>query len=178
MIGFLSIKYFFIVNNSDIKYLLLEEFMKKLVIFLCLILMITGGIFVFKKIMPLTKKEETPNYSEIYEVGDLPLTVDQVPLSYNVVDVEGKKMLKVSYRNNSEEAISGFTVNLKLKEDGEPVQVKLVELVNPENESQSMDIEVPQDFNIENIKPLKYMISLKKGVYMEYDSETNQYNWS
>lgn len=178
MIVFLSIKRYIIVNNSYVKYLLLEEFMKKLVIFLCSILMITGGIFVFKKIMPLTKKDETPNYSEIYEVGDLPLTIDQVLLSYNLVDIEGKKMLKVSYRNNSEEAISGFTVNLKLKEDGEPVQVKFVELVNPENESQPIDIEVSQDFNIESIKPLKYMISLKKGVYMEYDSETNQYNWS
>lgn len=152
--------------------------MKKLIIILCSILVICGGILVIGKFVPISLKENTPNYSEIYDVGDLPLTVDQVPLSYELEDVEGKKMLKIQYKNSSKETITGLTVSVRLKDGEEPIQAKFNELVSSENSSSPYSIEVPQDFNIEQIKPLKYMISLQKGIYMEYDAESNQYNWS
>ncbi len=151
--------------------------MKKIVILLCAIFVLGGGVFLISKV-ELSKKEETPNYSEIYDVGDLPLTVDRIPLSYQLEDVDGQKVLSVSYQNNSSEAIMNLSVNLQLKSDQEPVNVKFSQLLNKGETSTVHKINVPADTSIEEIKPMKYMISLQKGVYMEYDATSNQYNWS
>ncbi len=151
--------------------------MKKCIIFLCAILVIGGGVLVVKKFIP-KQEEQTPNYSEIYEVGDLPLTVDLVSLSYNIEEVDGKKVLKVSYTNNSTEAIMAFSVDLKLKSDQEPVNVKFSQLLQTGETSSAMEVNISDDIKVEDIQAVKYMISLQKGVYMEYDATTRQYNWS
>lgn len=155
----------------------MEEDMKKFIIFLCAILVIGGGVLVVKKFIP-KQEEQTPNYSEIYEVGDLPLTVDLVPLSYKIEEVDGKKVLKVSYTNNSTEAIMAFSVDLKLKSDQEPVNVKFSQLLQTGETSSAMEVNISDDIKVEDIQAVKYMISLQKGVYMEYDATTRQYNWS
>lgn len=151
--------------------------MKKFIIILCSILVIGGGVFLISKFTS-SQKENSVNYSEIYNVGDLPLTVDQVPLSYKLEEVDGQKVLNVSYTNNSSEAIMTFSVNLQLKSDQEPVNVKFSQLVKQGETSTVSKINVPADTTVEDIKAMKYMISLQRGVYMEYDSNSNQYNWS
>lgn len=151
--------------------------MKKIVILLGAILVLGGGAVLISK-FDLPKKEETPNYSEIYDVGDLPLTVDQVPLSYQLEEVDGQKVLNVSYQNNTSEAIMNLSINLQLKDNQEPVNVKISQLLNSGETSTVSKINVPADTVIEEIKPIKYMISLQKGIYMEYDATSNQYNWS
>lgn len=151
--------------------------MKKFVILLCTVLVMGGGIFLISKFTP-SKKEEPVNYSEIYNVGELPLTVDLVPLTYQLEEVEGQKVLNVSYTNNSSEAIMTFFVNLQLKSDQEPVNVKFSQLLQQGETSTVSKINVPADTTVEEIKAVKYMISLQRGIYMEYDANTNQYNWS
>ena len=71
-----------------------------------------------------------------------------------------------------------LSINLQLKSDQEPVNVKFSQLLNEGETSTVSKINVPADTTIEEIKPMKYMISLQKGVYMEYDATSNQYNWS
>lgn len=151
--------------------------MKKFVILLCTVLVIGGGIFLISKFTS-SQKEEPVNYSEIYNVGELPLTVDLVPLTYQLEEVEGQKVLNVSYTNNSSEAIMTFFVNLQLKSDQEPVNVKFSQLLQQGETSTVSKINVPADTTVEEIKAVKYMISLQRGIYMEYDANTNQYNWS
>ena len=151
--------------------------MKKFVILLFSIIAIGGAFFLVQQFMS-SQKEDTVNYSEVYNVGDLPLTVDQVPLSYQLEEVEGQKVLKVSYTNNSSETIMTLSVNLKLKSSQEPVNLKFSQLLKQGETSTVSQINVPADTTVEDIKAEKYMISLQKGIYMEYDSNSSQYNWS
>lgn len=151
--------------------------MKKFVILLGTILVIGGGVFLISKFNS-PQKEEPVNYSEIYNVGELPLTVNLVPLTYQLEEVEGQKVLNVSYTNNSSEAIMTFSVNLQLKSGQELVNVKFSQLLKQGETSTVSQINVPSDTTIEDIKAVKYMISLQRGVYMEYDANSNQYNWS
>lgn len=150
--------------------------MKKIIITLVAIVGLIGGGLLISQMN--VSNEESVDYAELYDVGDLPLTVDQIPFSYELADAEGKKVLNISYTNNSSEAIMTLSVHLQLKTGEQPVNVKLSTLTNPGETSNVTTLEVPADIKVEDIKVLKYMISLQKGIYMEYDASLNQYNWS
>ena len=77
--------------------------MKKIVIVLVAIVGLIGGGLLISQMN--VSNEESVDYAELYDVGDLPLTVDQIPFSYELADVECKKVLNISYTNNSSEAI-------------------------------------------------------------------------
>ena len=50
--------------------------------------------------------------------------------------------------------------------------------VSPGEQSSQITGKAPKSGNIDDVKILKYKISVQSGTYMEYNSELNQYNWS
>lgn len=52
------------------------------------------------------------------------------------------------------------------------------EAIAPGQTSNVFTGKVPTSGNIDDVEVLKYKISLSRGVYMEYDVKSKQYNWS
>ena len=151
--------------------------MNKVIILLTIIFLIGLSLFSLHEISEF-KKNNTVDYGEIYGVEELPLTVDQLPLIYQIEEVDGKKVLKVSYTNNTSEEIFNFSVELKVKDTQEPIRVNISQPLNRGETSSISQVDVSDDIKVEEIVAIKYMISLKRGMYIEYDAATNQYNWS
>ena len=87
-------------------------------------------------------------------VNELPLKIDTTPLTFNIVAKEQGPVLEATYKNDSQETIaSGQTSNI-------------------------FTGRAPTSGNIDDVEVLKYKISLSRGVYMEYDVKSKQYNWS
>ncbi|WP_317327193.1 hypothetical protein [Turicibacter sanguinis] len=150
--------------------------MKKFIILSTIILFIGLLSFFFKN--PDFKENEVVNYGHIYGVGELPVTIDQIPLLYQIEEVDGDKLLKVSYTNHTSNDISNFSVQLKIKDNQKPITINFSQAVKQGETSSVSEINISDDIQTEDITAVKYMISLTKGIYIEYDAITNQYNWS
>lgn len=132
-----------------------------------------GSFYVANK----NKKKNTNNLS--VEVKDLPLKVDATPVEFKVTEEEGKgNVLQASFKNNSNETISNFVIEVLLKDTGENIEIKNREVVKPGETSSVFTGKSPNSGNIEDVEILKYRISVLSGTYMEYDVKLNQYNWS
>ena len=146
---------------------------KLLVIALLSAVLIICTIFAMNNKKETTTKEE-PNVT----VTDLPLRVESIPINFNMVNSSGANILEVTYKNNSKEDISRLTLQVKLKDTGEIVQLSCSEAVDAGKESVKFTGKGPASGKVEDVEILKYKISTKSGTYMEYDTESNQYNWS
>ena len=88
------------------------------------------------------------------------------------------KVLQATFKNDSEETISKITLEVKLKDTGEVIQMKYSEAVAPGAISNAFSGKAPSSGKLEDVEILKYKIALRNGTYMEYDVELRQYNWS
>ena len=102
-------------------------------------------------------------------VKELPLRIDKIPLTFNIVNNGTEQTLEVNYTNNSKETITRLMLDIQLSSN---------EAIQPGQTSTLYAAKAPASGNVDDIEVLKYKISLLSGVYMEYDTKLKQYNWS
>ena len=102
-------------------------------------------------------------------VKELPLRIDKIPLTFNIVNNGAEQTLEVNYTNNSKETITRLMLDIQLSSN---------EAIQPGQTSTLYAAKAPASGNVDDIEILKYKISLLSGVYMEYDTKLKQYNWS
>lgn len=148
----------------------MEKKKYKLLIILLAIIVI-GGI-VFFAINKNKKEEVTPN------VKELPLKIDSTPLKFNIGQTESGPVLEATFTNNSKEDISRLSIEAKLKDTGEVIELKCDTTVEKGQTSPVFTGKAPASGNVDDVEILKYKLSLRSGTYMEYDTQLKQYNWS
>ena len=111
-------------------------------------------------------------------VKELPLRIDKIPITFNIVNNGAEQTLEVNYTNNSKETITRLTLDIQLKDTQETIQLSSNEAIQPGQTSTLYAAKAPASGNVDDIEVLKYKISLLSGVYMEYDTKLKQYNWS
>lgn len=143
---------------------------KILIIILLLIIAGCIGFFAINK----NKKEK-----EIEPiVKELPLKVESTPLNFNIVTNESGQVLEATFTNNSKEDISRLVLVINLKDTGEVIELRCDTPVEAGKTSAVFRGKAPTSGKVEDIEVLKYKISTRKGIYMEYDEKLKQYNWS
>ena len=150
-----------------------KDTMKKYKWILLTILLIICGLVGF--IVLNNNKQQTQINSTVTE---LPLKIDTTPLSFNIITGEQGPVLEATYQNNSKETISRLTIEVLLKDTGEIIQMTSNETIEPGRTSNIFIGKAPASGNLNDVEVLKYKISLSRGVYMEYDVKSKQYNWS
>ena len=111
-------------------------------------------------------------------VKELPLRIDKIPLTFNIVNNGTALVLQANYTNNSKETINRLTLDVLLKDTGETIQLTSNEVIQPGQTATLQGTKAPTSGKVEDVEVLKYKISLSSGVYMEYDAKLKQYNWS
>lgn len=109
---------------------------------------------------------------------ELPLKIDKIHLTFNIVNNETVPVLQANYTNNSKEIITILTLDVLLKDTEETIQLTSNEVIQPGQTDTLYGAKTPTSGKIEDVEVLKYKISLSRGVYMEYDAKLKQYNWS
>ncbi|MFR1077058.1 MAG: hypothetical protein ACLSEL_11080, partial [Romboutsia timonensis] len=109
---------------------------------------------------------------------ELPLRIDKIPLTFNIVNNGTALVLQANYTNNSKETITRLTLDVLLKDTGETIQLTSNEVIQPGQTATLQGTKAPTSGKVEDVEVLKYKISLSSGVYMEYDAKLKQYNWS
>ena len=142
----------------------LKEILKKYWILLLIVILAIGGLGTFFVI----KNNKKENKIEPI-VKELPLRIDKIPLTFNIVNNGAEQTLEVNYTNNSKETITRLTLDIQLSSN---------EAIQPGQTSTLYAAKAPASGNVDDIEILKYKISLLSGVYMEYDTKLKQYNWS
>lgn len=89
----------------------LKEILKKYWIILLIIVIIIAGLCTFF-IINNNKKE---NKIEPI-VKELPLRIDKIPLTFNIVNNGAEQTLEVNYTNNSKETITRLMLDIQLKD--------------------------------------------------------------
>lgn len=148
----------------------MNEKQKKITIIVSVVL-ILGTAFLFS----FNKKEEKAYKPEVKE---LPLKVDLVPVNFDVIDENGMNILNCSFENKSDEDITSFVLEIKFKGMNETKCISFDNLIIPGETSDILKVEIPKNYKKDDIQILKYKISTADGVYMEYDVNLKQYNWS
>lgn len=149
----------------------MEKKKYKLLIILLAIIVIGGiGFFTFNN---KNKKEEVEP-----AVKELPLKVESTPLNFNIAQTELGPVLEATFTNNSKEDISRLSIEAKLKDTGELIELKCDSMVEKGKTSSVFTGKAPASGNVDDVEILKYKLSLRSGTYMEYDTQLKQYNWS
>lgn len=151
----------------------LKEILKKYWILLLIVILAIGGLGTFFVI----KNNKKENKIEP-RVKELPLRIDKIPLTFNIVNNGAEQTLEVNYTNNSKETITRLMLDIQLKDTQETIQLSSNEAIQPGQTSTLYAAKAPASGNVDDIEVLKYKISLLSGVYMEYDTKLKQYNWS
>ena len=150
-----------------------KEKLKKYWILLLIVILAIGGLGTFFVI----KNNKKENKIEPI-VKELPLRIDKIPLTFNIVNNGAEQTLEVNYTNNSKETITRLMLDIQLKDTQETIQLSSNEAIQPGQTSTLYAAKAPASGNVDDIEILKYKISLLSGVYMEYDTKLKQYNWS
>lgn len=141
-------------------------------ILIIILLIVAGGIIFFAINKNKNQKEIEPI------VNELPLKIDSTPLKFNIVKNQSGQVLEARFTNNSKEDISRLVLVVKLKDTGEVIELKCNTPVEVGKTSEIFKGKAPESGKLEDIEVLKYKISTRNGVYMEYDEKSKQYNWS
>ena len=64
-------------------------------------------------------------------VKELPLRIDKIPLTFNIVNNGAEQTLEVNYTNNSKETITRLTLDIQLKDTQETIQLSSNEAIQP-----------------------------------------------
>ena len=150
-----------------------KEFIKKYKWIILIIVLIIFGVVGF---LVFNNNKNQNKINTI--VNELPLKIDTTPLTFNIATTEQGPVLEATYQNNSKETISRLTIEVLLKDTGETIQMTCNQTIQPGKTSNIFIGKAPTSGNIDDVEVLKYKISLSRGVYMEYDVKSKQYNWS
>lgn len=147
------------------------------------IAIIVGAVIILATAMFFSinkNKKEEQEQTQLQEIQpkELPLRVDTVPVTFNVVNENGINMLDCYFTNNSNADIVSFTLELNFKDTNQATSITFNNLVKAGQTSEIVKINAPASANKDDVEILKYKISTTNGVYMEYDVKLNQYNWS
>lgn len=147
------------------------------------IAIIVGAVIILATAMFFSinkNKKEEQEQTQLQEIQpkELPLRVDAVPVTFNVVNENGTNMLDCSFTNNSSADITSFTLELNFKDTNQATSVTFNNLIKAGQTSEIAKINAPASANKDDVEIVKYKISTTNGVYMEYDVKLNQYNWS
>lgn len=149
----------------------MEKKTYKLLIILLSVIVIGGiGFFIFNN----------KDKKEVVEptVKELPLKIDSTPLNFKIAQTESGPVLEATFTNNSKEDISRLSIEAKLKDTGELIELKCDSMVEKGKTSPVFKGKAPASGNVDDVEVLKYKLSLRSGTYMEYDTQLKQYNWS
>ena len=149
----------------------MEKKTYKLLIILLSVIVIGGiGFFIFNN----KDKKEVAEPT----VKELPLKIDSTPLNFKIAQTESGPVLEATFTNNSKEDISRLSIEAKLKDTGELIELKCDSMVEKGKTSPVFKGKAPASGNVDDVEVLKYKLSLRSGTYMEYDTQLKQYNWS
>ena len=124
----------------------------------------------------LFNNKNSSSLEDVNEIVSIPVRFNEIPVELNIS--KDKKLLEAKYTNSSIYDISNLVLEVKLKDTDENVELKCNEVVKVGEQSSIFTGKVPKSGKVEDVEILKYKISLSKGIYMEYDVQLNQYNWS
>lgn len=141
-------------------------------LFIFVIVILGVGIFF------IIDKDKTTHQEIAIEVPELPLKINKVPLTFNIVNTPEGNILECVFKNDSSENINKFVLDIRLKDTGEIVELNCNGPIMAGQESPKFIGKGPASGNIEDVEVMKYRIATNNGVYMEYDTELKQYNWS
>lgn len=150
------------MNSKVVRYIVITS----------LIITIGVGVFLANKYIKGDSNED-----EI-EMLEIPLKVEELSVDFNINKLENNSVLEVQYTNNSRYDISKLVLEIKLKDSDESISLPIDKVVEAGKVSDKYNGKAPTSEKVEDVEILKYKISLSKGIYMEYDVESNQYNWS
>lgn len=150
----------------------MKNSIKKYIALTVVMVVIGIGVFLIPKYLKTTSEEDK------IEMPEIPLRIEEVPVGFNIIKREDSNILEGKYTNNSKYDISKLVLEVKLKGSNEIISLPMSEVVQSGNISGKYECKGPNSGKVEDIEILKYKISLSKGIYMEYDVESNQYNWS
>ena len=143
-----------------------KEIMKKykwLFLIILLLIFAVAGFILFNN----NKKE---NKIEPI-VKELPLRIDKIPITFNIVNNGAEQTLEVNYTNNSKETITRLTLDIQLKDTQETIQLSSNEAIQPGQTSTLYAAKAPASGNVDDIEVLKYnnsnfsLISLPLNIY-------------
>lgn len=152
--------------------------MKARKIFILLLsVLILGMLVIVIRNIELQQKNNNNNLEESI-TGELPIEVDEIPIEFSVINENDENIIEMQYKNNSGYDISNLTIEVRRKDNEQVIELRCGNKVEVGKESEKFYIDAPEGITEENIEIIKYKISLTKGIYVEYDVVTNQYNWS
>ena len=151
----------------------LKEILKKYWILVLIIVLVIVGLCTFFIINNNKKENKTEQIK-----NELPLKIDKIPLTFKIVNDGNTSTLQADYTNNSKETITRLTIDVKLKDTGETIQLTSNKSIQPGQTGTLQGTKAPASGKVEDAEVVKYKISLASGVYMEYDVKLKQYNWS
>lgn len=124
----------------------------------------------------LFNNKNNSSLEDVNEIATIPVKFNEIPVEFNIG--KDKELLEAKYTNKSMYDISNLVLEVKLKDMDEKTELKCNEVVKVGEESSVFIGKIPKGGKVEGVEILKYKISLSKGIYMEYDVQLNQYNWS
>ncbi len=141
------------------------------------IILILGVLVIFIIALGcLFNSKNSSSLEDVDEIVTIPVRFNEIPVELNIS--KDKKLLEAKYTNSSIYDISNLVLEVKLKDTDEKAELKCNELVKVGEQSGVFTGKLPKSGKVEDVEILKYKISLSKGIYMEYDVQLNQYNWS
>ena len=155
-------------RKKQIKILLFTS-ISLILILICVIAILNNNLHDYNN----SKKTNIEN-----SIKELPLRIETTPVSLNIVEENKTKIVQATLKNNSEEIISKFILEVKFKDTGEVIEMKYNEAVASGATSNVFSGKAPNSGKLEDVEILKYKISLESWTYIEYDVELRQYNWS
>ncbi|MBN1070510.1 hypothetical protein DVV81_04895 [Clostridium botulinum] len=113
-----------------------------------------------------------------------PVTIEQLPLNITIgqPDSIGNVYMNATYTNNSEKNITGFNLNVLLKDSNEKTYLSTYDTVLPGEASPAFNSFGPKTLNMDDIEILKYEITITNAdgskTYLNYDNKLKQYSWN
>lgn len=144
--------------------------MKKYIYLVCAICFLIAGIFIYN----INSKDNISTE----DIKELPLKVEAIDVSLNVVEGEYENEIVAKYTNNSQDDITSISLEVKLKDTEEVIQLRSNETVKIGQTSSEFNGKGPNSGKNEDVEILKYKVVLNNSTYLEYDATTNTYNWS
>ena len=91
-------------------------------------------------------------------VKELPLRIDKIPLTFNIVNNGTEQTLEANYTNNSKETITRLTLEVQLKYTGETIQLSSNEEIQPGQSTTLYGAKAPASGNVDDIEILNIII--------------------
>lgn len=123
-----------------------KKFFKKYCMILLIIVIVIAGLGSYL----IIKNNKKENKIEPI-VKELPLRIDKIPLTFNIVNNGAEQTLEVNYTNNSKETITRLMLDIQLKDTQETIQLSSNEAIQPGQTSTLYAAKAPASGNVDDI---------------------------